>query len=137
MMMNIDFNAAFDAGLTDEEIMNMMQKQMQEAKEKRQAEIEAKAKVEQEKTSREARSAAKEELKAEGRAYAINALICYSQAFDLLEDDEEWNDEDVAKAEEMLKKVEDMIPLYIKLAEMQGEMDKHFGLDGDFFKGMF
>jgi hypothetical protein len=135
--MNIDFNAAFDAGLTDEDIMNMMQKQMQEAKEKRQAEIEAKAKAEQEKINKEARSAAKEHLKEEGRAYAINALICYSQAFDLLEDGEEWDDEDVAKAEEVLKKLEDMIPLYIKLAQMQGEMDKHFGLDDDFFKGLF
>ena len=47
--MNINFNAAFDAGLTDEDIMNMMQKQMQEAKEKRQAEIVAKAKLELEK----------------------------------------------------------------------------------------
>lgn len=135
--MNIDFNAAFDAGLTDEDIMNMMQKQMQEAKEKRQAEIEAKAKVEQEKINKEARSAAKENLKAEGRAYAINALICYSQAFDLWEDGEEWDEEDIAKAEKMLKKLEDMIPLYIKLAQMQGEIDKHFGLDEDFFKGMF
>lgn len=135
--MNIDFNAAFDAGLTDEDIMNMMQKQMQEAKEKRQAEIEAKTKLEQEKKNREARSAAKEELKAEGRAHLINALICYSQAFDLLEEDEKWDQEDVDKAEELIKKIEDMVPMYIKLAEMQGKIDKHFGLNEDFFKGMF
>lgn len=135
--MNIDFNAAFDAGLTDEDIMNMMQKQMQEAKEKRQAEIEAKTKLEQEKKNREARSAAKEELKAEGRVHLINALICYSQAFDLLEEDEEWDQEDIDKVEELIKKIEDMVPMYIKLAEMQGEIDKHFGLDEDFFKGMF
>lgn len=80
----------------------------------------------------------KEALKAEGRAYLINALIAYSQAFDLLDEDEEWGQEEVDKVEETIKKIEDMIPLYIKLAEMQGEMDKHFGLDGDiFFKGMF
>jgi hypothetical protein len=80
----------------------------------------------------------KEALKAEGRAYLINALICYSQAFDLLDEDEEWDQEDVDKAEEAIKKLEEMIPLYIKLAEMQGDMDKHFGLDGDmFFKGRF
>lgn len=79
----------------------------------------------------------KEALKAEGRAYLINALIAYSQAFDLLDEDEEWGQEEVDKVEETIKKIEDMIPLYIKLAEMQGEMDKHFGLDGDiFFKGM-
>ena len=135
--MNIDFNAAFDAGLTDEDIMNMMQKQMQEVKEKRQAEIEAKAKIEQEKANKEARSAAKEELKAEGRAHLINALICYSQAFDLLEDGEEWEQEDVDEAEELIKKLEDMAPMYIKLAKMHGDLDKHFGLDNDFFKGMF
>ena len=81
---------------------------------------------------------AKEALKAEGRAYLINALIAYSQAFDLLDEDEEWGQEEVDKVEETIKKIEDMIPLYIKLAEMQREMDKHFGLDGDiFFKGMF
>ena len=135
--MNIDFNAAFDAGMSREDIMKMMEKQLKEVEDKRQAEIEAKAKAEQEKANKEVRSAAKEHLKEEGRAYAINALICYSQAFDLLEDGEEWDDEDVTKAEEALKKIEDMIPLYIKLAQLQGEMDKHFGLDGDFFKGMF
>ena len=135
--MNIDFNAAFDAGMTDEDIMNMMQKQMQEAKDKRQAEIEAQARLEQEKKNREARSATKEELKAEGRAHLINALICYSQAFDLLDEDDDWDQEDVNEAEELIKKIEDMIPIYIKLAEMQGDLDKHFGLDGDFFKGMF
>lgn len=80
----------------------------------------------------------KEALKAEGRAYLINALIAYSQAFDLLDEDEEWGQEEIDKAEEAIKKLEEMIPLYIKLAEMQGDMDKHFGLDGDmFFKGMF
>ena len=131
--MNVDFNAAFDAGMTDEDIMEMMQKQLQEAKDKRQAQ----AKLEQEKKDREARSAAKEGLKAEGRAHLINALICYSQAFDLLEDGDEWEQEDVNKAEELIKKVEDMIPMYIKLAKMQGDLDKHFGLDSDFFKGMF
>jgi len=71
---------------------------------------------------------AKEALKAEGRAYLINALMCYSQAFDLLDEDEEWGQEEVDRAEEVIKKLEDMIPLYIKLAEMQGDMDKHFGL---------
>lgn len=131
--MNIDFDAAFDAGMTDEDIMEMTRRQLKEAKDKRQAQI----KLEQEKKNREARSTAKEELKAEGRAHLINALICYSQAFDLLEDGEEWEQEDVDRVEELIKKIEDMVPMYIKLAEMQGDLDKHFGLDGDFFKGMF
>lgn len=75
----------------------------------------------------------KEDLKREGRAHLINALICYSHVFDLLDEGEEWDEEDVAKAEEMLKKVEDIIPLYIKLAQMQDDMDGMFGLE--FFGG--
>lgn len=71
----------------------------------------------------------KEALKAEGRAYAINALIAYSEAFDLLSEDETWSDEDIAKAEDMLKKLEEMIPLYIQLGRLQGEMDKKFGIE--------
>lgn len=97
-------------------------------------------KARQEEALRQSKTAkdSKEALKAEGRAYLINALIAYSQAFDLLDEDEGWGQEEVDKAEEAIKKLEEMIPLYIKLAEMQGDMDKHFGLDGDiFFKGMF
>lgn len=97
-------------------------------------------KARQEEALRQSKTAknSKEALKAEGRAYLINALIAYSHAFDLLDEDEEWGQEEVDKAEEAIKKLEEMIPLYIKLAEMQGDMDKHFGLDGDiFFKGMF
>ena len=71
----------------------------------------------------------KEALKAEGRAYAINALIAYSEAFDLLSEDETWDEEDIAKAEDMLKKLEEMIPLYIQLGRLQGEMDKKLGIE--------
>lgn len=73
----------------------------------------------------------KEELKQEAREYMINALIAYSYAFDLLPEDEDFDQEDVEKLEEMLKKIEDMIPLYIKMAELQ---DK---IDNDLFKGLF
>ena len=79
-------------------------------------------------------------MKIEGRAHLINALICYSQAFDLLEEDETWEQEDVDKLEELIIKVEDMVPLYIKLAKLQGDLDKHFGLDDidpGMFKGLF
>lgn len=71
----------------------------------------------------------KEALKAEGRAYAINALIAYSEAFDLLSEGETWDEEDIAKAEDMLKKLEEMIPLYIQLGRLQGEMDKKLGIE--------
>lgn len=82
----------------------------------------------------------KEAFKVEGRAHLINALICYSHAFNLLEEDEDWDQEDVDKAEELIKKIENMVPLYIKLAEMQEELDKSFGLDDidpEMFKGLF
>lgn len=73
----------------------------------------------------------KEELKQEAREYAINALIAYSYAFDLLPEDEEFTQEDVEKLEEMLKGIEDMIPLYVKMAELRDKMDN------DLFKGLF
>jgi hypothetical protein len=46
----------------------------------------------------------------------------------------------VTKVEQALIKLEDMIPMYIKLAQMQGEMDNLFregdlGLGGPFFGG--
>ena len=75
----------------------------------------------------------KEELKQEAREYAINALVSYSYAFDLLPEGEDFDQEDIEKMEEMLKKIEDMIPLYVKLAQMQDDMDGMFGLD--FFGG--
>ena len=131
--MNIDFNAAFDAGLTQEQIMEMMQDSLHRAiEERKKAERERKA-AEERKIKENESKAHKEELKREARAYAINALICYSQAFDLLNEGEEWDEEDIAKAEDMLKKIEDMIPLYIKLAQMQDDMDGMFGLE--FFGG--
>lgn len=92
-----------------------------------------KARQEEALRAKEHRKDDKEALKAEGRAHLINALICYSHVFDLLDEGEEWDEEDVAKAEEMLKKVEDIIPLYIKLAQMQDDMDDMFGLE--FFGG--
>lgn len=133
--MNIDFNAAFDAGLTQEQIMEMMQDSLHRAVEERnKAEQERKA-AEEKKLKENKDKAHKEELKREARARAcaINALICYSQAFDLLAEGEEWDEEDITKAEEMLKKLEDMIPLYMQLSKMQCDMDDILGLE--FFGG--
>lgn len=129
--MNIDFNAALDAGMSPENIMKMVEKQLKETEIKRQEEKEAKIKEEQERKDREARSATKEQFKIEGRAYAINALIAYSYAFDLIDEDEDFKQEDVNRLEELLKKIEDMIPLYIKMIELQDKFDN------DLFKGLF
>lgn len=101
----------------------------------------AMAKIKAEKTRQEAALRAqkekeqvnedKEALKAEGRAYLINALICYSKAFDL--DDEDWDQEDVDQLEALLIKIEDMIPMYIEIMEKQNELNDlglGFGLGG-------
>ena len=97
----------------------------------------AMAKIKAEKTRQEAALRAqkenedKEALKAEGRAYLINALICYYKAFDL--DDEDWDQEEVDQLEALLIKIEDMIPMYIEIMEKQNELNDlglGFGLGG-------
>lgn len=108
-------------GASEEEIQEALN---QIKAEKARQEAALRAEQEKKKTSAE-----KEALKTEGRAYLINALIAYSEAFDLLDEGEIWDEKDIAKAEEMIKKLEEMIPLYIKLAELQGEMDKKFGIE--------
>ena len=138
--MIINFNEAFEGGMTKKDIEEMFARQLDKAE----SEYNAKRAAEELK-AREARAQAhkaanKEQLKAEGRAHLINALIAYSEAFDLLDEDETWDEEDVAKVEQALIKLEDMIPMYIKLAQMQGEMDNLFregdlGLGGPFFGG--
>ena len=66
----------------------------------------------------------KEAIKAEGRAYLINAIIAYSSAFDL--DDKGWDEEEVAQLEEMIKRLEELAPIYIKMYEMQSKFDEDF-----------
>ena len=125
--MNIDFNAAFDAGMNSEDIKRMMEKQLKDAET---AYIEKKAKEEEARLAKEKEtqtSAKNERLKAEARAHAINAMIAYSEAFDLLDEDEEWNQEDIDKMEKMLIQLENMIPMYIKMAQMQEDIEKNFG----------
>jgi regulator of protease activity HflC (stomatin/prohibitin superfamily) len=78
----------------------------------------------------------KETLKAEGRAYAINAILAYSQAFDLLSEDE-IDDELVGELEELAKAIEDMAPMYIKMFELERKM-KAMGMEdlNKFLDGM-
>ena len=135
--MNIDFNAAIEGGMNREDFLRMIEDQYIKAE----AEVAAKeaARIKEEQAKKEAvlKSREKEALKAEGRAYLINALIAYSEAFDLLEEGETWDEEDVARAEEAIKKFEEMVPMYIKLAEMQNEL-RMGDIDPDsFFKGLF
>jgi type III secretion system FlhB-like substrate exporter len=97
----------------------------------------AMAKIKAEKVKQEAALRAqkenedKEALKAEGRAYVINAIIAYSKAFDL--DDEDWDQEAVDQLEALLIKIEDMIPMYKEIMEKQNELNDlgfGFGLGG-------
>ena len=123
--MNIDINAAFDAGMTEEDIKEMMEKALASAMEERKAQEAARLEEEQKKaTARD-----KEALKAEARAYLINAVIAYSEAFDLIDD--AWDEEDVAELEALIIRLEQMAPMYIKLAEMQDKLDE------DFFGNLF
>lgn len=95
--------------------------------EKALAEVRAKKAQQEEALRAEEKKNNKEALKAEARAYLINAILAYSEAFDL----GGWSDEDVAKIESALKRFEDMIPMYLKIMEMQDQLDE------DLFKGLF
>lgn len=135
--MNIDFNTAFEGGMTKEDIKEMMERQLAQAENEYNERKAAEEAARKEAELKALQSKEKEALKAEGRAYLINALIAYSEAFDLLDEGETWDEEDVAKAEEAIKKFEEMIPMYIKLAEMQEEL-RRGDIDPDsFFKGLF
>lgn len=136
--MNIDFNAAFEGGMTKEDIEEMLARQLEKAENEYNEKKAAEALKAREAESKQNKASTKEQLKAEARAHAINAMIAYSEAFDLLSEDEPWDDEDIARAEGLLIKIEEMIPLYIKMSQLQGEMDELFGegdlgLGGPFF----
>ena len=133
--MNIDFNAAFNAGMSEADIKDMMERALQSAIEERKAQEEQRLKEEEMKAAAQKASNDKEALKAEGRAYLINAVLAYSEAFDLLNEDETWEQEDIDKMEQLLVKVEDMIPMYIKLAQMQDKLNEDFGGMGFGFGG--
>lgn len=66
----------------------------------------------------------KEALKAEGRAYLINAIIAYSEAFDLLDEGESWDEESIVDLEMTIMKTEQMIPLYMKMFDIQKKFDE-------------
>ena len=118
-------------GASDEDIQKALdqvkaEKARQEAAMRAKQEAEAKAAREKDE---------KEALKAEARAYAINALIAYTEAFDLLPEEEALNDEDVAELEQLLIKIENMIPMYFKLFQMQEDLKEEFGFGlGGLFK---
>ena len=116
-------------GASDEDIQKALD-QIKAEKARQEAALRAKQEAEaaQEKND-------KETLKAEARAYVINALLAYIEAFDLLPEDEAMDDEDVAEIEQLLIKVENMIPVYFKLFQMQEDLEEDLGYGlGGLFK---
>ena len=94
-------------------------------------------KARQEEALRQAHNDKKEELKQEARAYLINAMICYTEAFDLLPEGEEIDAEDIGELEKAIIKIEEMLPMYMKLLEMREKLeeDGDMGLFGGLFGG--
>ena len=101
------------AGASDDEINAMLNAVKAAAKKKREEEMRAQAQARAKKEEADK----KERLKAEARAHIINAMIAYSEAFDLLDEGEEWDDEMVTKAEGLIKEYEQMIPMYMAFAK--------------------
>ena len=121
--MNFDINAEFDAGKSSEEILEQVSNYLKEKENERKAAEERKRLEQVEKET------AREQLKREARAYAINAVLAYIEAFDLLPEGETIEMEDVEKLEGMLIQFEELLPLYIKMMKMQDDFDIDFGLD--------
>ena len=126
--MNIDFNAALEAGMSREDLMKIVQDAVSDVMNDFEKQKAAKDAAAQKKIDE------KEALKAEARAYAVNALICYAEAFDLLDEGEEFSAEEIAEMEAMLIKFEKMIPVYLNLLKLSedddAEADGLFGLFG-------
>ena len=80
-------------------------------------------------------AARKEMLKREARACLINAILAYNEAFNLMPESKEL-EKDIESLEQLIIKMEDMIPLYYQIAKLQEEMneigkdDEDFGLFG-------
>lgn len=118
--MNIDFTDAFEQGMSEQEALEMIQRICREEQEKAEAIVKAQASAHRIKEQEQAKAdeEKKEALKAEGRAHLINAVICYSEAFDLLEEGDTWTQEDVDRVEALLKRMEAMAPMYLKLFDL-------------------
>lgn len=122
----MNINDLIMSGASEDEIAKAIAEAKTEKARKDEAE-----RLKKEKAAKEEKANARvEALKAEARAYAINAIIIYSQVFGALDPDEEVSKETLQKFENVIKKFEDMIPLYMKLAEMEDALGFEFGLGG-------
>ncbi len=118
------------SGASDEEIAEALAALKQEKAAKDEAERQAKEMA--------AQKSETNALKAEARAYLINALLAYGEAFGLLthEEIEEMSEEDLKELEAYLMQIEAFIPLMIKMGEMKEEM-KDFKIDPDILGQLF
>ena len=118
------------SGASDEEVAEALAALKQEKAAKDEAERQAKEMAAQKSESNA--------LKAEARAYLINALLAYGEAFGLLthEEIEEMSEEDLGELEAYLIQIEAFIPLMIKMGEMKEEM-KDFKIDPDILGQLF
>ena len=132
-------------GATPEEINAAMQEIYLE----KEREDKARAKAEQERMlkalaehkeieTRAEEQARTEMLKKEARAYVINGMLAYCEAFDLL-DGEEPDQSDIEMLEAYLIQLESYLPIAKEIAKLQAEQKDKFGRDFDFglFGGMF
>ena len=67
-----------------------------------------------------------EMLKREARAYIINGMLAYCEAFDLL-DGEEPTEQDIETIETCLMQIESYLPLAKEIAKFQAEQKEKFG----------
>lgn len=70
--------------------------------------------------------ARREMLKREARAYIINGMLTYLEAFDLL-DGEEPDEQDIQTLESYLMQVESYFPLMKEIVKLQEEQKDKFG----------
>ena len=81
--------------------------------------------------------ARREMLKREARAYMINGMLAYCEAYDLL-DGEEPDQSDIETLEAYLIQIEGYLPIAKEIAKLQAEQDEkgfNFGLFGGPFGG--
>lgn len=78
--------------------------------------------------------ARKELLKREARAYIINGMLAYCEAFDLL-DGEDPDESDIEEIETYLLQMEAYLPIAKEIAKLKAEQEDKFG-DGFNF-GLF
>ena len=87
-------------------------------------------KVRAEKEQRRMLEALAEHRAIEARAYIINGMLAYCEAFDLL-DGEEPDESDIEALEAYLLQIEAYLPLAKEIAKLQAEQQEKFGKDFD------